>query len=57
MAVQALVSNAILNRDRQAAVYALRIDPLTAALCSLVAIRAIFVRMWRTERAYLALFD
>jgi alpha-galactosidase len=57
MAVHALVSDAILNRDRQAAEYALQIDPLTAAVCSPAEIHAMFGEMWQAELDYLAPYD
>ncbi|HIC89651.1 MAG TPA: alpha-galactosidase [Anaerolineae bacterium] len=53
MAVHELMTQALLNRDRQAALYALYYDPLTAAVCSLDEIRQMFDEMWEAERSYL----
>jgi alpha-galactosidase len=57
MAVHTLTAQALLHRDRQAAEYALLLDPLTAAVCSPAEIRALFNEMWEAERAYLSTFD
>jgi alpha-galactosidase len=57
MAVHELVVQALLKRDRQAAKYALMIDPLTAAVCSLEEIDRLFDEMWDAERESLAAFD
>lgn len=53
MAVHTLVVDALQHNDRQAAEYALLLDPLTAAVCSPAEIRALFSEMWEAERAYL----
>ena len=57
MAVHELVVDALLNRDRQSALYALSIDPLTAAVCSLEEIETMFDEMWEAEREFLAPFE
>ncbi|MBL8131852.1 MAG: alpha-galactosidase [Anaerolineae bacterium] len=53
MAVHDLVATAILEQNREAAFYALMLDPLTAAVCSPAEIRAMFDEMAATEAAYL----
>lgn len=53
MAVHDLVATAVLEENREAAVYALMLDPLTAAVCSLAEIRQMFDEMASTEAAYL----
>jgi alpha-galactosidase len=57
MAVHELVAQAVMERDRQRAKYALMIDPLTAAVCSLEEIDRLFEEMWAAERASLLAFD
>ncbi|HEX8917241.1 MAG TPA: alpha-galactosidase [Chloroflexota bacterium] len=57
MAVHALMVQALLTRDRQAALYALLLDPLTAAVCSPAEISTLFDEMWNAEREYLQPFD
>jgi alpha-galactosidase len=57
MAVHELVVEALLNRDRQAALYALMLDPLTAAVCSLEEIERLFNEMWEAQRPYLQSFE
>lgn len=42
MAVHELVVEAVMTRDRQKAKYALMIDPLTGAVCSLEEIDRLF---------------
>jgi alpha-galactosidase len=56
MAVHDLVATAVLEEDREAAVYALALDPLTAAVCSLAEIRQMFEEMVAAQRAYLPEF-
>lgn len=51
MAVHELVATAVLEQDRQAAFHALCLDPLTAAVCSLAEIRAMFEEMATAEQA------
>lgn len=53
MAFHDLVTTAVLERDREAAIHALMIDPLTAAVLSLGEIRALFEEMAAAEKAYL----
>jgi alpha-galactosidase len=57
MYVHELMVEAVLERDRQAALQALMIDPLTAAVCSPAEIRAMFEEMWAAERGDLAVFE
>jgi alpha-galactosidase len=56
MAVHELVVEALLRRDPSAARYALMLDPLTAAVCSLEEIERLFNEMWEAQRPYLAAF-
>ncbi|HLI08636.1 MAG TPA: alpha-galactosidase [Ktedonobacteraceae bacterium] len=56
MAVHDLLVQALLNEDREAAVQALMLDPLTAAVCSLAEIRQMFEEMAAAEREYLPNF-
>jgi alpha-galactosidase len=51
MAFHDLVVTSVLEQNREAAVYALMLDPLTAAVCSLEEIRRMFDEMVETERA------
>jgi alpha-galactosidase len=56
MAVHELVVEALLERDRQKAKYALMLDPLTAAVCSLDEIDRLFEEMWQAEKESLRAF-
>ena len=56
MAVHQLMSQALLERDKEAARYALLLDPLTAAVCSPAEISAMFDEMWEAQRPYLRAF-
>jgi len=56
MAVHELVVQALLERDRRKAKYALMLDPLTAAVCSLEEIDRLFEEMWEAERESLTAF-
>jgi alpha-galactosidase len=56
MAVHELVVQALLEHDRQSALYALMLDPLTAAVCSLEEIRHMFDEMWEAQRPFLSSF-
>jgi alpha-galactosidase len=56
MAFQDLAATAILEEDREAAVHALMVDPLTSAACSLEEIRSLFDEMAAAERNYLPEF-
>ncbi len=53
MAFHDLVATAVLEQDREAALHALMVDPLTAAVCSLAEIRAMFDEMVEAEHDYL----
>jgi alpha-galactosidase len=57
MAVHELVVEALITRDRHKAKYALMIDPLSAAVCSLEELDHLFEEMWDAERANLAPFE
>lgn len=56
MMVHGLLVQALLDEDREAAVHALMLDPLTAAVCSLTEIRQMFDEMALTQQAYLPHF-
>jgi len=56
MAFHGLVATAVLEQDREAAVHALMVDPLTAAVCSLAEARQMFDEMVEAERDYLPEF-
>jgi alpha-galactosidase len=56
MAVHELVVTSLLEGDREAAVHALMLDPLTAAVCSLAEIRSLFDEMYEAERAFIRAF-
>jgi alpha-galactosidase len=53
MAFHDLVVRSVLQEDREAAVHALMVDPLTSAVCSLREIRAMFDELVAAEREYL----
>lgn len=53
LAVHDLVATAVLEGNREAAFYALMLDPLTAAVCSPAEIRAMFDEMSQVQAAYL----
>lgn len=57
MTVHTLVCDALLKRDKEAARYALMLDPLTAAVCSPAEISALFDEMWEAQRPYLQYFE
>jgi alpha-galactosidase len=57
MAVHELMVAAIIDRDREAALHALQLDPLTSAVCSLAEIREMFDEMWTAQRPYLGAFE
>ena len=57
MAVHELVVEALLERNRTKAKYALMLDPLTAAVCSLDEIDRLFEEMWEAERESLPAYD
>ena len=53
MAFHDLVATAVLEQNREAAVHALIVDPLTAAVCSLAEIRQMFTEMVAAQKSYL----
>jgi alpha-galactosidase len=53
MSVHSLMCEALLTRNKEAARYALLLDPLSAAVCSPAEISALFDEMWEAEREYL----
>lgn len=57
MAIHSLMSEALLTRNKEAARYALLLDPLTAAVCSPAEISKLFDEMWEAERPYLQAFE
>ncbi len=57
MYVHELMVQAVLEQDREAALHALMLDPLTAAVCSPQEIRQMFDEMWEAEQADLAPFQ
>jgi len=57
MSVHELMVQAVLQRDREAAVHALLLDPLTAAVCSPAEIRKMFDELWDAERPDLRAFE
>jgi alpha-galactosidase len=56
MAFHDLVATTVLEENREAAVHALMVDPLTAAVCSLAEARQMFDEMVEAERDYLPEF-
>jgi alpha-galactosidase len=56
MMVHDLLVQALLEEEREAAVQALMLDPLTAAVCSLTEIQQMFDEMAATQQAYLPSF-
>jgi alpha-galactosidase len=57
MAIHTLVVQALLTGDREAARYALLLDPLSAAVCSPTELSALFDELWEAEREYLIPFE
>jgi alpha-galactosidase len=53
MAFHDLVATAMIERNREAALYALMVDPLTSAVCSLAEIRMMFDEMVAAQQKYL----
>ena len=53
MAVHSLMCECLLSRNKEAARYALLLDPLSAAVCSPAEISAMFDEMWEAEQVYL----
>ena len=56
MMIHELMVQALLNEDREAAVRALMLDPLTAAVCSLTEVQQMFDEMASAQYAYLPSF-
>jgi alpha-galactosidase len=56
MYIHELMVRSVLERDRDAALRALMLDPLTAAVCSPEEIRQMFEEMWAAERVDLEAF-
>ncbi len=56
MAVHELVVTSLLEGEREAAVHALMLDPLTAAVCSLEEIRSLFDELYEAEREFIHVF-
>ncbi|WP_342431218.1 alpha-galactosidase [Neobacillus sp. FSL H8-0543] len=48
-----LAVDAALNKDKEMAMHALMVDPLTAAVCSLGEIKAMFDELYEAERSYI----
>jgi alpha-galactosidase len=57
MTVHTLMRDALLKREKEAARYALMLDPLTAAVCSPEEISTMFDEMWEVQRPYLQYFQ
>jgi alpha-galactosidase len=57
MTVHNLVCDALLKREREAARYALMLDPLTAAVCSPAEVSTMFDEMWEAQLPYLQYFE
>jgi alpha-galactosidase len=57
MTVHTLTCEALLTHNKEAARYALLLDPLSAAVCSPAELSALFDDMWEAEREYLQPFD
>jgi alpha-galactosidase len=57
MSIHTLMSEALLTRNKEAARYALLLDPLSAAVCSPAEISDLFDEMWEAEREYLQPFE
>jgi alpha-galactosidase len=57
MTVHTLMRDALLKREKEAARYALMLDPLTAVVCSPEEISTMFDEMWEVQRPYLHYFE
>jgi alpha-galactosidase len=57
MDVHELVVESLLEHDRTKALYALSLDPLTAAVCSLDEIEKMFGEMWEAQLPFLTRFE
>ena len=53
MAVYELCVRGILNKDREAIIHAMMLDPLSAAVCTPAEIRAMAEELFSAERRYL----
>ncbi len=53
MAVHELVVKSILEQDKEAAIHAMMMDPLTAAVCSLAEIRQMAEELFQAEKDYI----
>ena len=53
MAVYELGVQGVLNRDREAIIHAMMLDPLSAAVCSLAEIRSMAEELFKAERKYI----
>ena len=53
MAIHTLMCESLLKRNKEAARYALLLDPLSAAVCSPAEISDLFDEMWEAEKVYL----
>jgi len=53
MAFFDLAVNSVLNKDKEMALHALMVDPLTAAVCSLSEIRSMFDELFEAEKDYI----
>jgi alpha-galactosidase len=56
MSVHELAVTSLLEGDREAAVHALMLDPLTAAVCSLEEIRSLFDELYEAEHEFIRVF-
>jgi len=57
MAVHALMVDALLRRDKEAARHALLLDPLSASVCSPQELSSLFDEMWAVEREHLQPYE
>jgi alpha-galactosidase len=57
MTIHTLMCEALLTRNKEAARYALLLDPLSTAVCSPAEISALFDEMWEAQREYLQPFE
>ncbi len=57
MAIHSLVCEALRTRNKEAARYALLLDPLSAAVASPAELSELFDEMWEAEREYLQYFE
>ncbi len=53
MAVYELGVQGVLNKDREAIIHAMMLDPLSAAVCSLAEIRSMAEELFKAERKYI----